>query len=130
MRTFYRMFLAISIGLSTVAISFAQERSPNDVRHEVEQLCQNGDAVSAFHMAMKSWIQAQRKFGNDDPRTAEYLITVADAAKHRERYYLAERLYRKALSIQERAFGPTDTDVVRSRLALTDLQKNHDERNQ
>jgi hypothetical protein len=130
MRTFYRMFLAILIGLSTVAISFAQERSPNDVRHEVEQLCQNGEVVSAFDMAMKSLIQARRKFGSDDPRTAECMVTVADAAKHREKHYLAGRLYRKALSIQEPACGPSHPDVVRCKLELSNLQKNHDERNQ
>jgi hypothetical protein len=125
MRTFHRMFLAIMIGVSTVAISFAQERSPNDVRHEVEQLCQNGEVVSAFNMAMKSLIQARRKFGSDDPRTAECMVTVADAAKHREKYYLAGRLYEKALSIQERAFGPAHPDAVRCKLALSDLKENH-----
>ena len=98
MRTFYRAFMAILIGLSTAAISFAQEMSPNDACHEVEQLCQNGEVVSAFNIAIKSLMQARRKFGSDDPRTAQCLVTVADVAKHREKYYLAERLYQKALS--------------------------------
>ncbi len=121
MRSCYVVTLAILIGLCTIAIAYAQERSPNEVRHEVEQLCQNGEAVSAFHMAMKSLLQARREFGSDDRRTAACLVTVADAAKHREKFHLAGRLYRKALSIQERAFGPSHPDVVRCRLELSNL---------
>ncbi|MGO9568827.1 MAG: hypothetical protein ACLP5H_14930 [Desulfomonilaceae bacterium] len=84
MKSFYVVTLAILMGLSTVQSCAAQDRSPNDVRNEVEQLCQNGDAVSAFHMAMKSLLQARRKFGSDDPRTAGCLVTVVEAAKYRE----------------------------------------------
>lgn len=125
MRSCYVVALAILIGLSTVDISFAQDRSPNEVRHEVEQLCQNREVVSAFHMAMKSLLQARRKFGSDDSRTAECMTVVAGVAKHRKKYYLAESLYKRALSIQEKALGSTDPGVARCRAALDDLRENH-----
>jgi DNA-binding protein HU-beta len=104
-----------------------QEESIDDVRYEVEKLCREGDAVSAFHRAMKSYMQAQRKFGRDDPLTAGFMIIVADVAVHREKYYFAERLYRKALSIEERAFGPSHPEVLRCKTALSHLDQDHEE---
>jgi len=93
-----------------------------DVRDEVQRLCLEGDAVSAFEVAMKSLIKARQIFGNDDPRTAACMVTVADAAIHREKYYLAGRMYRKALSIQETALGPSHPDVVHCKSCLSDLE--------
>ena len=92
---------------------------------KLSNFAQNGEVVSAFHMAMKSLIQARRECGKDDLLTARFIVIVADVTKQREKYYLAERLYRKVLSIQERAFGPTNPDVVRSKLALIDLKEHH-----
>ncbi|MGO9571732.1 MAG: tetratricopeptide repeat protein [Desulfomonilaceae bacterium] len=117
--------LAVLMGLFAVAISLSQERSLTDVRHEVEELCQCGEIVSAFHVAMKSWQEAQRKYGNGHPRTAECMVTVADVAIHREKYYLAGQLYRKALSIEEPALGSSHPDVVHCKRILTVLQKNN-----
>jgi DNA-binding protein HU-beta len=96
-----------------------------DVSDEVQRLCREGDAVSAFDMAMKSLIQARRIFGNDDPRTAGCMVTVADAARHREKYYLAGQMYRKALVIQERALGFSHPDVVRCKTCLSDVERDH-----
>jgi nucleoid DNA-binding protein len=96
-----------------------------DVSDEVERLCRGGEALAGFDMAMKSLIQARRIFGNDDPRTAGCMVTVADAARHREKYYLAGQMYRKALVIQERALGPSHPDVVRCKTCLSDLERDH-----
>jgi nucleoid DNA-binding protein len=102
-----------------------QEESALDVREEVQRLCRDGHTVAAFDMAMKSLIQARRIFGNNDLRTAGCMATVADAARHREKYYLAAQMYRKALSIQERALGPSNPDVVRCKTGLSDLERDH-----
>jgi len=102
-----------------------QEESALDVRGEVERLCQEGDTVAGFDLAMKSLIRARQIFGNDDLRTARCMVTVADAARDREKYYLAGQMYRKALPIQERALGPSHPDVVRCKECLSRLEQDH-----
>ncbi len=66
---------------------------------------------------------AQQEFGKDDPRTAGFMVIVADMAGYREKYHLAERLYRKALSICKGAFGSTHPEVVRCKWALSLLEQ-------
>lgn len=102
-----------------------QEESVLDVRDEVQRLCREGDAVSAFHVAMKSLIHARRKFGPGDPQTAGAMVTVADAARYREKYLLAEDLYRKALAIMEIAYGPSHPDAVHCKTVLSNLLRDH-----
>ena len=96
-----------------------------NVSDEVQRLCREGDAVSGFNMAMTSLLHAQRKFGKDDPRTAGCMVTVANAAQNREKYHLAGVMYRRALSIVERAFGPTHPDVVHCKTVLSRLEQDH-----
>lgn len=96
-----------------------------DVRDEVQRLCRQGDALAGFEVAMKSLIQARQVFGNEDLRTARCMVTVADAARHREKYYLAERMYRKAIDIQEKALGASHPEVVHCKSCLSDLEKGH-----
>jgi nucleoid DNA-binding protein len=100
-----------------------QEESVDDVRHEVERLCRESDAVSAFFRAMKSYMLAQQEFGKDDPRTAGFMVIVADVAGYREKYHFAEQLYRKALSIYKGAFGLSHPEVVRCERALSLLEQ-------
>jgi len=69
--------------------------------------------------------RAELKYGKEHPKTAQCMITVADVAKHRQKYYLAGVLYRRALPMQEKALGPVHPEVVRCKLALADLEKNH-----
>jgi len=102
-----------------------QEESALDVRDEVERLCRQGDTVAGFDLAMKSLIRARQIFGNDDLRTARCMVTVADAARDREKYYLAGQMYRKALPIQEKALGPAHPDVVRCKECLVHLEQDH-----
>jgi DNA-binding protein HU-beta len=104
-----------------------QGESADEVRNEVERLCREGDAVSAFHRAMKSFLQAQQAFGRDDPRTAVFMVIVADAARHREKYYLAGQFYRTALAILERAFGPSHSDVVCCKTGLSHLPQDSEQ---
>jgi len=103
-----------------------QEESALDVRGEVERLCRKGDTVAGFDLAMKSLIRARQIFGNDDLRTARCMVTVADAARDREKYYLAVQMYRKALPIQEKALGPSHPDVVRGKTVLSQLQQDNE----
>ncbi len=117
--------LAVLMGFFAVAISFSQQRSLNDVRHECEELCRCGEIVSAFHLATKLWQESQRKYGKGHPQTAACMVTVADVAMHREKYYLADQLYWKALSIEEPALGPSHPEVVHCKQALADLRDNH-----
>ena len=104
-----------------------QEVSVEDTRYEVERLYSEGDSGPAFLRAMRSYMEAQRKFGKDDPRTAEFMIIVADVATRGEKYHFAERLYRKALSIYKGAFGPSHPEVLRCKTALSHLDQDHEE---
>jgi DNA-binding protein HU-beta len=102
-----------------------QEGLALDVRDEVERLCREGNSVNAFDLAMKSLIWAREIFGNEDPRIAGCMVTVAQTAIHREKYYLAGQMYRKALSIQEKVLGPSHPDVVLCKRGLSDLERHH-----
>jgi nucleoid DNA-binding protein len=107
------------------AMSVELEESADAVRDEVQRLWSEGDAVSAFHRAMKSYLKAQRRFGRNARRTARFMLIVADASRHREKHYLAGQWYRKALPILEKAFGPSHPDVVHCKTALSDLERDH-----
>jgi DNA-binding protein HU-beta len=111
--------------LRDAAMSVEPEESADAVRDEVQRLWSEGDAVSAFHRAMKSYLNAQRRFGRAARRTARFMLIVADASRNREKYQLAIRLYRKALPILEKAFGPADPDVVRCKAGLRDSERDH-----
>src|SRR5271157_4162475 len=97
------MIIAIaSIVSMGVTYSFAEEPCWKDVRTQVEQSCQQSDAATAVHVAMKAWRDARSIYGKEHTCTAECIAIVADVAKYREKYHLAERLYKKALALQEK----------------------------
>jgi DNA-binding protein HU-beta len=111
--------------LRDAAINVEPEESADAVRDEVQRLWSEGDGVSAFHRAMKSYLKAQRRFGRTARRTARFMLIVADASRNREKYELAILLYRKALPILEKAFGPSHPDVVSCKTGLADLERHH-----
>jgi DNA-binding protein HU-beta len=111
--------------LKDAAMSLEPEESADAVRNEVQRLWSEGDAVSAFHRAMKSYLNAQRRFGRAARRTARFMLIVADASRNREKYQLAIQLYRKALPILEKAFGPSHPDAVSCKTSLRDLERDH-----
>jgi DNA-binding protein HU-beta len=111
--------------LRDAAINVEPEESADAVRDEVQRLWREGDAVSAFHRAMKSYLKAQRRFGRTARRTARFMLIVAEAAKHRDKHYLAGQLYRRALPTLEKAFGPFHPDVIRCKTGLSDLEQDH-----
>ncbi|MDQ1239743.1 MAG: DNA-binding protein HU-beta [Thermodesulfobacteriota bacterium] len=92
-----------------------------DVRSKVQKLCRKGDVESGFDLAMKSLLEAEREFGKNGARTAQCVVTLADAAMYREKYNLARVMDRRALSIQERTQGPSHPDVVHCKTALARL---------
>ena len=111
--------------LREAAINVEPEESADAVRDEVQRLWSEGDGVSAFHRAMKSYLKAQRRFGRNARRTARFMLIVADASRNREKYQLAILLYRKALPILEKAFRPSHPDVVSCKKGLSDLEQDH-----
>ncbi len=76
--------------------SFAEDTCAEDARVAVSQLCAQGDTTGAVHLAMKSWKKAESAYGKEHPCTAEFIVILADVAKFREKYHLAELLYTKA----------------------------------
>jgi hypothetical protein len=113
--------LVCAILIATGVVMPAQAGSVDDVRGQVQRLCEQGDNVSALHLAMKSMLQARQEYGTEDARTAACMIAVADVHKHRGQYHVAGVLYQKALSIQERAFGPQHPNVMHCQRELSDL---------
>jgi DNA-binding protein HU-beta len=111
--------------LRDAAMSVEPEESADAVRDQVQRLWSEGDTVSAFHRAMQSYLKAQRRFGRTARRTARFMVVVADASRNREKYHLAIRLYRKALPILEKAFGPSHPDVVHCKTVLSHLERDH-----
>lgn len=100
-----------------------QKERALDVRSKVEKLCRKGNVESGFDLAMKSLLEAEREFGKNGARTARCVITLADAAKYREKYNLARVMYRRAISIQERVHGPSHPDVLHCKTALSRLEE-------
>ncbi|MGO9569085.1 MAG: tetratricopeptide repeat protein [Desulfomonilaceae bacterium] len=127
MKIFCAIKLVIFSGLFMVVICFGQDISPGDFRGEVQVLCQKGELVSAFHAAMKSLMHAQARYGREHLNTAECMVSLGDVAKLRGKHYLAEKLYNKALSIEEKTLGPKDPKVISCKLKLTRLWINDSE---
>jgi hypothetical protein len=121
MRVSLWVLLALFIQMCAVGVAVAQDQSIIDVRTEVQRFCAEDDAVSAFHLAMKSLRQSEQEYGRDHLRTAECMVTVANVAKYREKYHLARLLYRRALPTLEQGLAPSHPDVVRCKLELSNL---------
>ncbi len=120
-------FLASKAFKTAVKAGEEEELAFEVLRDEVQRLCSEGEALAAFEMAMKSLIQTRKTFGNEHRRTADCMVTVADAARHREKFHLAGQLYRQALAIQEKALGASHPDVVRCKTSLSDLERHHEQ---
>ncbi len=101
--------------------SFAEDTCAEDTRVAVNQLCAQGDTAGAVHLAMKSWKKAESAYGKEHPCTAEFIVTLADVAKFREKYHLAELLYAKALATLEKRLGAADPHIDRIRISLNDV---------
>jgi hypothetical protein len=96
--------------------------STDEVRKQVVQLCRQGQVVSAWHFAIRSWQNADCKYGAENAYTAELLTIVAEVAKDLKKYQLAAALYDRALETQERLLGRGQPQVEQSRSALADTK--------
>jgi hypothetical protein len=81
-------------------VLWAAQPTPNDIRMQVEQLCDQGRLVDATHLGMKHLLDARARFGNTSHVTADYTRIVAEVARRRGKLQLSQKLYERALSIQ------------------------------
>jgi len=79
---------------------WAAQPTPNDVRRQVEQLCDQGRFADATHFGMKHLLDARVRFGPSSNVTADYMTIVSEVARRRGKLHLAQKLYEKALAIQ------------------------------
>jgi tetratricopeptide (TPR) repeat protein len=88
------------------------------VNAQVYALCERGEFSAAVHSAMAELLRVRERYGNSHPYTAQWTLTVADVARTRGKFYLAAKLYNKALAMLEGA-APTVVSgrPVPSRLA-------------
>lgn len=96
-------WIATGVLLLTCAVfgtAWASQPTPNEVRRNVEQLCDQGRFAEATHLGMKSLLDARVRLGLSSELTADYLTVVAEVARRRGKLHLAQMLYGKALAIQ------------------------------
>jgi tetratricopeptide (TPR) repeat protein len=98
--------------------AFAGEKEWQGYIDKGKQAYQGGDykaAVLSFAAALKE----AEAFGPGDPRLATSLNGLAEVYRAQGHYTEAEPLYKRALAIWEKAFGPDhpDTKQVRDNLA-------------
>jgi len=79
---------------------WAAQPTPNDVRRQVEQLCDQGRFADATHVGMKALLDARVRFGPSSNVTAEFMTVVSEVARRRGNLHLAQKLYERALAIQ------------------------------
>lgn len=118
---------AVCICVSLFGRSSVGDIPSNEVRKQVDRLCRQGEFVSAWHFAIKSWQSADWKYGAEDAYTVELLTIVADVTRKLNKYDLAARLYERALETQEKLLGRDQPEVEQCRAALADLQRSHSE---
>jgi hypothetical protein len=82
---------------------WAAQPTPNDIRRQVEQLCDQGRFADATHVGMKALLDARGRFGASSNVTADYMTVVSEVARRRGKFHLAQKLYEKALAIQASA---------------------------
>lgn len=82
---------------------WAAQPTPNDIRRQVEQLCDQGRFADATHVGMKALLDARGRFGPSSNVTADYMTVVSEVARRRGKLRLAQKLYEKALAIQAAA---------------------------
>ncbi len=81
-------------------VLWAAQATPNDIRLQVEQLCDQGRLVDATHLAMKHLLDARARFGHTSNITADYTRIVAEVTRRRGKLQLSQTLYERALTIQ------------------------------
>jgi hypothetical protein len=90
-------------------VLWAAQPTPNDIRIEVEQLCDQGRLADATHLAMKHLLDARARFGYMNHVTADYTRIVAEVARRRGKLHLSQKLYERALAIQASTASATRT---------------------
>lgn len=86
--------------LAGAGLGFADNTVAQDVRRSVGELCDQGRFSEATDIAMKKLLDSRARFGTDSELTADYMTIVAEVARRRGKFYLAQKLYAKAVKIQ------------------------------
>jgi hypothetical protein len=117
--------LILAACMACGSVSWAAQPIPSDIRHEVEQLCDQGRFTDATHVAMKQLLDSRARFGAIHNVTADYTTIVADVARRRGKLYLAQKLYERALEIQASTamVGHASADVISESDRLADLKR-------
>jgi len=71
-----------------------------------------GDFTSAEAPARKAWDISRQLLGEGDPRTVRDAVAYAAVLDGLERYDESERIYRTALAVFERVYGPTHVECA------------------
>jgi tetratricopeptide (TPR) repeat protein len=113
-----------AILLLSVTLICCTIRSPYDeINDKIIVLFQQGKYSEAEKLAKEVLPMTKEKFGEDHPKVAASLVTLAMIYKTREKYVEAEPLYKKALAIQEKTLGPDYSDVVHELQNMVELYK-------
>ncbi|HEY9731223.1 MAG TPA: tetratricopeptide repeat protein [Drouetiella sp.] len=68
----------------------------------------SADAEQAFRLAL----QEAEKIGAHDPKVAISCVNLANCLRQQGRFAESEELYKKAITVKERAFGPLHKELI------------------
>jgi tetratricopeptide (TPR) repeat protein len=113
------LFTAAFLLLSSAA--FAASTSYEDELRSSSELYEQGRFQEAIPHAKKALALAEQEIGTDDVAFAGLLDNLAALYEAEMHYTQAQTLYRRALDIRVKAFGPRHPEVIKSliNLALT-----------
>ncbi len=80
--------------------AYASDVTPTDVRRHADQLCDQSRFADATNLAMKHLLDARARHGISSQIASDYMMVVAEVSRRRGKFYLAQKLYDRALGIQ------------------------------
>ena len=104
--------MVVILGMSITLIS-CTTRNPYDELHDkIIVLFQQGKYTEAEKLAKEALTMAKEKFGQDHPKVASCLDSLAMIYSTQGKYKETEPLYKEILRIQEKTLGQNHPDLV------------------
>ncbi len=100
MKRFIGLTLVLVMGMLFSNAASASDFTPTDVRRHTDQLCDQNRLAEATNLAMKHLLDARARHGNSSQIASDYMMVVAEVSRRRGKFYLAQKLYDRALGIQ------------------------------
>ena len=117
------LLMAAIIGVSITLISCTRRNPYDEINDRIIVLFQQGKYAEAERLAKEALTMAKEKFGEDHPKVATCLDSLAMIYSTQGKYREAEPLYKEILAIREKTLGPNHADVVHVLENMIELYK-------